>query len=469
MVGLWRALRYPDSIRLLQFPNKCDNNSTPPCTLHFNLITTRLSSPTRPQYQALSYAWGQDTTSHTITINGVDASVRQNLWDFLCPAMYGGIGDLDIRGRYLWIDALCIAQTDLEEKAHQVMQMGEIFKTAESVIVWLGPDEHDNDDVDDDEEPDEDRLTTELVICFGKRILASHKLWHRPTKADIDLNNAVLAWLVPPGSGPCGIVLWQTWRAQKALFPVAKDRMHWYGGSDILRMFSDYSENECSVTSDKVYALVNIVNRQARIPLQVDYTIDEVMLFYRTLTRVRKVHFDGAESLRRSLKITEDRLVKSTCQLLRAGMLSEITIEACFVFERFVGDNWHISKRYNLRNPSILHDNSILHSGSVEPEDIVIRFGNKSSLYLIFWNNWNERVAKGMMLSPTCTGTPPLGSARVEGCPRAFADLFCDFGPKYSRGLSFVKDIGVATWLALSGHLWGIDCEEYLDVCIRSA
>ncbi|KAJ0309011.1 hypothetical protein Brms1b_009262 [Colletotrichum noveboracense] len=45
---------------------------------------------------------------------------------------------------YLWIDALCINQQDENDKAVQIPQMGEIYKCAETVHVWLG-------DVDADE------------------------------------------------------------------------------------------------------------------------------------------------------------------------------------------------------------------------------------------------------------------------------------------------------------------------------
>lgn len=38
----------------------------------------------------------------------------------------------------LWIDAVCIDQTDHREKSRQVAQMGDIYRDAERVLVWLG-------------------------------------------------------------------------------------------------------------------------------------------------------------------------------------------------------------------------------------------------------------------------------------------------------------------------------------------
>ncbi|KAL1600679.1 hypothetical protein SLS60_007067 [Paraconiothyrium brasiliense] len=39
----------------------------------------------------------------------------------------------------IWVDAVCINQEDLGEKANQVARMDEIYKTADSVMAWLGP------------------------------------------------------------------------------------------------------------------------------------------------------------------------------------------------------------------------------------------------------------------------------------------------------------------------------------------
>ncbi|KAF4968509.1 hypothetical protein FSARC_4076 [Fusarium sarcochroum] len=41
--------------------------------------------------------------------------------------------------RIIWADALCINQNDPEERASQVLRMGDIYTLAHRVIVWLGP------------------------------------------------------------------------------------------------------------------------------------------------------------------------------------------------------------------------------------------------------------------------------------------------------------------------------------------
>jgi hypothetical protein len=44
--------------------------------------------------------------------------------------------------RYLWIDAICINQTDASEKGTQVGMMRDIYAYASRVLVWLGPQSH---------------------------------------------------------------------------------------------------------------------------------------------------------------------------------------------------------------------------------------------------------------------------------------------------------------------------------------
>jgi hypothetical protein len=39
---------------------------------------------------------------------------------------------------WLWIDALCIDQSNAMKRNHQVQQMGLIYSQAERVMVWLG-------------------------------------------------------------------------------------------------------------------------------------------------------------------------------------------------------------------------------------------------------------------------------------------------------------------------------------------
>jgi hypothetical protein len=91
-----------------------------------------LSEREQVQYTALSYTWGDATPLHTIVVNDQTLQVRHNLWNFLQTARKSGLKE------YLWIDALCIDQEQLQERNHQVWMMGATYSMAERVIVWMG-------------------------------------------------------------------------------------------------------------------------------------------------------------------------------------------------------------------------------------------------------------------------------------------------------------------------------------------
>src|ERR1700710_1281267 len=95
-----------------------------------SLIHNRLSDGRK--YEAISYVWGLEAASKIIGIDGRDRVIRENLWRALKGLRYPD------RLRYLWVDAICIDQTNTEERNHQVRQMKSIYQTAERVCVWLG-------------------------------------------------------------------------------------------------------------------------------------------------------------------------------------------------------------------------------------------------------------------------------------------------------------------------------------------
>jgi hypothetical protein len=92
---------------------------------------TTLSSPV--SYTALSYTWGDPTDVRQITVDGKTVEVRKNLWDFLYQQ-----SSLISQSKRFWIDALCIDQSNVNERNHQVNLMKDIYVGAEEVYVWLG-------------------------------------------------------------------------------------------------------------------------------------------------------------------------------------------------------------------------------------------------------------------------------------------------------------------------------------------
>lgn len=124
----YNALDQPKyEIRVIHLnPRRWLTDSTITCEI------TTVDLRTAPLYEALSYEWGPLSKEYTIKLNQTPFSVRQNLW----WALY----DLrDAReSRDIWIDALCINQSDIHERNDQVSRMGDIYSQATRVVAWIG-------------------------------------------------------------------------------------------------------------------------------------------------------------------------------------------------------------------------------------------------------------------------------------------------------------------------------------------
>ncbi|GAB7365822.1 hypothetical protein MBLNU230_g7154t1 [Neophaeotheca triangularis] len=93
----------------------------------------RVCEIAREPYTCLSYTWGSMANSCSITLNQHPFSIGRNLFRLLRR--------LRCRGAVsIWIDALCIDQSNHAEKSVQVAQMGAIYSKAEKVFIWLGED-----------------------------------------------------------------------------------------------------------------------------------------------------------------------------------------------------------------------------------------------------------------------------------------------------------------------------------------
>lgn len=93
-----------------------------------------------PPYAALSYVWGQATDLEEIQVNGQAFQATPSLARALryvprhWQTKYPGRALTELR---LWADAVCINQSDLEERAQQVPLMGKIYSGAELVMCWM--------------------------------------------------------------------------------------------------------------------------------------------------------------------------------------------------------------------------------------------------------------------------------------------------------------------------------------------
>lgn len=119
-------------LRLLPFRKTEDETPGPwhDCAnIECDLVTVDLERA--PDYEALSYTWGEPAPTTQVAANGEMVPVRPNL-TYALAALRSS------EPRLLWIDALCINQDDVQERSHQVRLMGEIYRRAKRVLVWLG-------------------------------------------------------------------------------------------------------------------------------------------------------------------------------------------------------------------------------------------------------------------------------------------------------------------------------------------
>jgi hypothetical protein len=90
------------------------------------------SSQTVAIFTALSYTWENQPLDRYIICRGKKLAITAN-----CEAALRQLRRRFL-GRLLWVDAICIDQTNKDEKAQQIPIMDHIYGHATEVVVWLG-------------------------------------------------------------------------------------------------------------------------------------------------------------------------------------------------------------------------------------------------------------------------------------------------------------------------------------------
>ncbi|KAI0853388.1 HET-domain-containing protein [Daldinia vernicosa] len=92
-----------------------------------------------PPYEAISYVWGDPHDKVGIICNGkplaITAGLHTVLHHFRSPS----------EKRSLWADAICINQSDSNERGSQVGRMKDIYSKADRVLIWLGEEKDESD------------------------------------------------------------------------------------------------------------------------------------------------------------------------------------------------------------------------------------------------------------------------------------------------------------------------------------
>ena len=181
------------SIRLLQLR---------PATSHSDLIELKVlqvNLDDAPKYFALSYVWGDPSHSTTILCNGMAKSITQDLFAALIAIRSREYVDGD---HFLWIDAICIDQSNPHERSAQVQLMGEIFKRAGLVYAWLGYEISDKD--------------TRTAMALIDRLRHAYTLFHEPSRLEQRLNPSMIEEIMELAELPKRTS--HEWKALGALF-----------------------------------------------------------------------------------------------------------------------------------------------------------------------------------------------------------------------------------------------------------
>jgi hypothetical protein len=103
--------------------------------LRGHLRHVSLDAPETPEYETISYAWGETALAQNILVDNEAIPIPTSAASALCCMR------LPERKCTLWIDCICIDQNKDSEKSHQVALMADIFATSCGTLAFLGDDD----------------------------------------------------------------------------------------------------------------------------------------------------------------------------------------------------------------------------------------------------------------------------------------------------------------------------------------
>ena len=276
------------------------------------------------EYEALSYVWGSTDNQKPIFIDGEpdDSNVimvTENL-------------DIALRHlrnpsttRTLWVDAVCIDQSNDAEKSTQVAFMGNVFARALRVIVWLGPEGDDSNramelldyigrrfEVNykdfsitpselERNEPSLSSMNTPLPISIRDQTLILllfrrpwfSRLWVRQEiamshQAVLQCGTATIDWLdfCPGASVVCTTPFIRGLEAERSLvFCLTLIKGFTYA-PDVIRY--EWGPLQCSEVQDHIYAIQDLLDSRNWVEQTPDYSIEPGELFTRICQQLVK-------------------------------------------------------------------------------------------------------------------------------------------------------------------------------------
>ena len=146
----YRTLRDDDQFRLLLI-QPGEYHEPVSCDLQVACLDTCRS------YKTLSYVWGDPYATRSIYLDGCEHWITTNLHIALQRLRS------QAKAIAVWIDALCINQSDTIERLQQVSIMAQIYSSCEEVIMWLGL------EIEEDTNPRAQELAKTLITLFQRQ------------------------------------------------------------------------------------------------------------------------------------------------------------------------------------------------------------------------------------------------------------------------------------------------------------
>jgi len=246
-----------------------------------------------PPFVALSYTWGPPSPQFDILVNGEPLSIRVNLFRFFKTYLLAAKRSWPlnpIKADYLWIDQICIDQSSISERNHQVGMMASIYSRCSGTIIWLGnfPDypnaplvlrnskAHDYGSAIKPSEVSQalaaiagneyfDRLwiVQEVILSAQRRVLCSHHT-----------------------AGPVWIN-WDRLCAEAKTYPqhisstaaqYLLDNHDQENPMTLIYAIKAFIRNDCHNPRDKVYGLMGLVKEEQRLTIDYRKSLEEILL-----------------------------------------------------------------------------------------------------------------------------------------------------------------------------------------------
>ncbi|KAH9210283.1 heterokaryon incompatibility protein-domain-containing protein [Leptodontidium sp. 2 PMI_412] len=306
-----------DSIRVLALLPRDPSSLIICCTL------SPVAFGDKPEYEALSYTWGEATTPHTIFINDIEVPVRDNLYWALAYLRRE-------EPRKLWIDALCIDQSSQEDKEYQIRLMDYIYTRAETVLIWLGKYPAENPPWTLTKGSNKkDRGNWMEWYTVLRRWVCENPYWRRlwiiqeiglARSLVVHISRQSLEWedfieeLCLEKQSPSFLTVYPGALLIQKLRSKRMTRN--FNSNHLETLLEDFQEAECAEARDKIYGLLGFASDCLLESIEVDYQKSRFQLYAEVVDFFnRRQHFKDQEwnAVDRSMKMVRFSQLVSKC------------------------------------------------------------------------------------------------------------------------------------------------------------